>query len=57
MTSERERLLLTIIKLCQEEIDCLDSVLSEWEEDKRRFVQFNRAEILKAAREALEHKL
>lgn len=57
MTSQRELLLLTIIKLMSEEIDCLRSVLSEWEHEKDCFVQFNRAEIFKAARETLEFKI
>lgn len=55
--NERERFLLTLIKLLQEENECLRSVLSEWEEDKSCFVQYSRAEVFRAAIECLEHKL
>jgi hypothetical protein len=55
--SQRELELLCLIKLMQEEIECLRSVLSEWESEKTCYIQFNRAEIFKDARESLEHKL
>jgi hypothetical protein len=55
--SEREKLLITVIKLLTEECDCLRSVLSEWDTDKNCFVQMNRAEILMQARETLEYKV
>lgn len=53
----RERFLLTLIYLLMEEVLCLRSVLSEFEGDKSEYVQMNRAEILRAAIETLEHKL
>lgn len=57
MTSERERLLLALIHLMQKEIECLRSVLSEWDQDKNCYVQFTRAEKFEAARETMEHEL
>jgi len=56
-TTERERQLLALIVLMQQELDCLRSVLSEWEHDKDCFVQWNRAEIFRHARECMEHNL
>jgi hypothetical protein len=55
--SERDRLLITIIYLLQKEVECLISVLSEWEQDKSIFIQYNRAEVFARARESLEHQL
>lgn len=53
--SLRERQLIAIITLLEEEIQCLRSVLSEFETDKSHFVQFNRAETIAEARMVLEH--
>lgn len=39
--------------LAEHEIECLRSVLSEYEGDKMEYVQMNRANILMAARETL----
>lgn len=39
--------------LAEQEIECLRSVLSEFEGDKSEYVQMNRADILMAARETL----
>ena len=55
--SDREQLLITLLKLAREEIECLRSVVSEWDTDKTCYIQFNRAEILKEARETLEFKI
>lgn len=55
--TERERFLLTLLYLMQEEIKCLRSVLSEWNHDTSSYVQSTQADILKNARETLEHKL
>lgn len=55
--SEREKLLLTLLYLMREQIDCLRSVLSEFEGDKSHFVQMNRANILEHATETLEYKV
>ena len=49
--------LLTIINLLREENSCLRSVLSEFPGDKAEYVQMNRANILKDARETLEFKI
>jgi hypothetical protein len=57
MTTERERFLLALIYLLQQETEALRSVLSEWESDKTCYIQFNRALIFQATIEAMEHKL
>lgn len=56
-TTERERQLLTLIKLLQEESQALRSVLSEWEHEKSCYVQMNRADAFRHAIECLEHDL
>jgi hypothetical protein len=56
-TTERERELLALIKLLQEESSALRSVLSEWDEDKSCYIQMNRANIFRQAIECLEYKL
>lgn len=55
--NEREKILITIIKLLEEQVACLRSVLSEFEGDKHHFVQMVRADILNAAKETLEFKI
>jgi len=57
MTDDRERQLITQIYLLQKENECLRSVLSEWEQDKSCYVQFNRADAFRQAIECLEHGL
>ena len=56
-TNERERQLLALIVLMQQEIEALRSVLSEWDHDKSCYVQFNRADAFRHAIECLEHNL
>lgn len=56
-TTERERQLLALIVLLQQESEALRSVLSEFEADKSCYVQFNRAEAFRQAIECMEHKL
>lgn len=53
----REKMLETLIYLLQEEVECLRSVLSEWEHDKDCYTQYVRARIFRDAIEALQHKL
>lgn len=53
----RERELITLITLFSEEVDCLRSVLSEYEGNKDHFVQNVRANILREAIETLLHKV
>jgi hypothetical protein len=57
MTHERERFLICLIHLMQQEIACLRSVLSEFEGDKREYTQMVRAEIFRAAIETMEHQV
>jgi len=58
MTSKRERYLLMLISLLEEESQCLRSVLSEFnEEEKVVFIQYTRSKILREAIETLEFKL
>lgn len=56
-TTTRERFLLSLLYLLQEEVDALRSVLSEWEQDKDCFIQYNRAAALRSAIELLEYNL
>jgi hypothetical protein len=51
--SEREKLLMTLVYLLREEVECLRSVLSEFDGAKREYVQMNRADIFRDARETL----
>lgn len=55
--TEQEWLLRTVIFLLRSEVDCLRSVLSEWDQDKSCYIQFIRAECLREAIEGYEHKL
>lgn len=55
--TNREMTLITLIKLLEDEVQCLRSVLSEYDEDKSHFVQMKRADILRAAIETLEYKV
>ena len=55
--TEREKLLITIIYLMRQEIDCLRSVLSEFEGDKNHFVQMNIANDLEVTIDKLETKV
>lgn len=57
MMRDRDMTLITIISLLKEEAQCLRSVLSEFDGDKQEFVQMNRANMLKDARETLEFKI
>lgn len=57
MTTERERQLLALIVLLQQESEALRSVLSEWDAPKDCYVQFNRAEVWRRAIECMEHNL
>jgi len=56
-TTERERQLLTLIYLLQQESEALRSVLSEFDAPKDCYVQMNRADTFRHAIEALEHAL
>ena len=51
--TEPERTLRAKIYLLEEEVDCLRSVLSEWEEDKNCFTQWMRAEDLRRVIESI----
>jgi hypothetical protein len=55
--SERERFLITLIYLLQQECECLRSVMSEPGLDWEIYNQYTRAEILRQARETMEHRL
>ena len=52
-----EQFLRCLIFLMREEIDCLRSVLSEFEGDKSEYVQMNRADDIQRVREGMEHRL
>lgn len=56
-TTEHERQLLALVVLLQLESEALRSVLSEWEQDKSYYTQFNRAEAFRHAIELMEHNL
>ena len=49
--SELDRVILILLK---KEIECLRSVLSEWEEDKSCYLQMVIADEIKKARETIE---
>ena len=51
--TESERRLSAAVYLLEQEIDCLRSVLSEWEEDKSCYIQWNRAEDLRRVIESM----
>lgn len=53
----RDKIAIAIMVLLREEVECLRSVLSEWEEDKSAYSQMIRADILREAIETMEHKL
>lgn len=55
--TERERFLITLIYLLQQEVQALRSVLSEWDLTKDCYVQWHHAEAMKVAIESMEHKL
>ncbi len=55
---ERERFLLALIYLLQQEVRALRSVLSEYDDRKHDvYVQWTQAETLRQAIETMEHKL
>lgn len=51
--SKKEKLLLMLVELLMQERDCLRSVLSEWDEDKSCYVQWNRARDLEVVIDSL----
>lgn len=55
--TERDQFTTAMIYLMKQEIECLRSVLSEFDGDKRDYIQMVRADIIQAARENLEFKL
>jgi hypothetical protein len=55
--SNREHLILCLLYLMHREIECLRSVLSEFDGDKSEFTQMMVANDLQRVRESMEHKL
>lgn len=55
--SEMERYLNSMIFLLQREVECLRSVLSEWDHEKSCYVQMNRADIFRQTIETMEYRL
>lgn len=56
--AERERFLMVLIYLLQQEVAALRSVLSEFETDKKEcYTQWTQAEIMRQAIETMEYKL
>lgn len=55
--NDRNRFLITFIYLLQREVECLRSVLSEFEGDKSEYIQMTAADDLRRVIENMEHKL
>ena len=54
---EREKLLFVLVYLLMGEVQCLRSVLSEYDKDHNQFTQWMKAEDLRQVIQGMEHRI